>query len=625
MLWLPFLLGCVSSWSPQDVDGDGFSALEGDCDEGDAARNPKADEACDGVDDDCDGVIDEGVTTLRYPDVDGDSFGDEAAAQATCGPVEGLITDGGDCDDADANASPIGQETCNERDDDCDGTVDEDPVSGGTTWYRDEDGDTYGGEAVVACIPFNGAVSQGGDCDDSDPAIYPGAEATDLPGDGIDPDCDGIDGCADLDCDGRTDLLLSYVDDGDGGPGARAYGQTDRDLYRIADIAAPVALASASGDFDGDGDMDVAFAGSGESSRVVWSVDAGLGAGSRVDLPTRGARDLVAVDLNEDAVLDLVFAEAGLPGVPAGESQIFWGGVSGIDPGTATALTTYGAVDLLVADLDANGRPDLAFCNALARGAEDEASPIYWGESGAIYVAGRVTSLPTQSCAALLADDIDGDGLLDLVVGQSGPAWLWSNDGDRFVGAVPIDLPLTDAAHLRAGDVNGDGHIDVLGARLPEGDLSTLPAADFSALATLAWGSADGGFLAETLGAPGALHPEVVDLDGDGFDDIVVPGFAQATADGDTRSPGSTLYWGSAEGLITGVPLLTENARWVSVGDIDGDRFLDLVFVGLLNDSGAPPNGHIFWGDSAGYSSSNRIPIDPGFAAGPPLLVGLDL
>jgi hypothetical protein len=116
-----------------------------------------------------------------------------------------------------------------------------------------------------------------------------------------------------------------------------------------------------------------------------------------------------------------------------------------------------------------------------------------------------------------------------------------------------------------------------------------------------------------------------VDLDGDGFDDIVVPGFAQATADGDTRSPGSTLYWGSAEGLITGVPLLTENARWVSVGDIDGDRFLDLVFVGLLNDSGAPPNGHIFWGDSAGYSSSNRIPIDPGFAAGPPLLVGLDL
>ena len=44
-----------------DVDGDGFTAAEGDCDDNDAAVHPAADEGCgDGVDSDCDGVEDSG-------------------------------------------------------------------------------------------------------------------------------------------------------------------------------------------------------------------------------------------------------------------------------------------------------------------------------------------------------------------------------------------------------------------------------------------------------------------------------------------------------------------------------------------------------------------------------------
>ncbi len=63
------------------------------------------------------------------------------------------------------------------------------------SWYQDLDGDLYGNPASLrstACTPpYGHSTQQGGDCSDGNPAINPGA--TDLPGDSIDSDCDGLD------------------------------------------------------------------------------------------------------------------------------------------------------------------------------------------------------------------------------------------------------------------------------------------------------------------------------------------------------------------------------------------------------------------------------------------------
>ena len=116
-----------------DEDGDGFLTAEGDCEDTDATVNPGEVEACDGIDNNCDGVVDEGVATNIYLDEDGDGFGDDATVKGACEPHEGYITRGGDCDDADGWAecedcddldpliSPEGAELCNGLDDDCDG------------------------------------------------------------------------------------------------------------------------------------------------------------------------------------------------------------------------------------------------------------------------------------------------------------------------------------------------------------------------------------------------------------------------------------------------------------------------------------------------------------------------
>ena len=47
--------------APVDLDGDGYSVDDGDCDDTDSSRNPGADELCSGIDEDCDGAIDEDI------------------------------------------------------------------------------------------------------------------------------------------------------------------------------------------------------------------------------------------------------------------------------------------------------------------------------------------------------------------------------------------------------------------------------------------------------------------------------------------------------------------------------------------------------------------------------------
>lgn len=201
-----------------DRDGDGYrSVLVGglDCDDADPEVRPGALEICeDNKDNDCNGFVDDigegGV--LWYLDTDLDGYGSAESTFEACldWNKPGWSLRSGDCDDHSAARNPgVGDASCNQLDDDCDGQVDEDAPE--LEWYLDTDGDGYGGtgQSVRSCSQVPGSVSNAGDCDDTNSDIYPGA--SDPPYDGVDADCGG-DSDYDADGDGFDGVLYGGTD-----------------------------------------------------------------------------------------------------------------------------------------------------------------------------------------------------------------------------------------------------------------------------------------------------------------------------------------------------------------------------------------------------------------------------
>jgi hypothetical protein len=204
-IWLLAAMACA------DADGDGARGGR-DCDDADPRVFAGAAEACDGVDNDCNGQIDEGVSFVAWQDRDADGFGDPDRARRVCElPADG-VENGDDCDDLNASAFPGGVEVCDGVDNDCSGVADD---GVGEPFFRDADGDGHGvpGDTVSGCFVPDGYSRVDDDCDDADPLAWGDAPEV----------CDG----ADNDCNDQVDEGLGLSlwpadadDDGWGSPDA---------------------------------------------------------------------------------------------------------------------------------------------------------------------------------------------------------------------------------------------------------------------------------------------------------------------------------------------------------------------------------------------------------------------
>ena len=588
-----------------DADADGYAAAAwggDDCDDAEVTTYPGAtDPWYDGVDSDCAGNDDF--------DQDGDGFDS---------------TD--DCDDTAAGVNPSAVEDCaTGSDDDCDGDTNDVGASGCVAFSPDLDGDAYGDLDAAACLcvaegayTLAGVATEDSDCDDAEGTVNPGA--TEVCNDGVDNDCDGgagacslsggslstadaeytgeaagdyagwsVAGGGDVNADGYDDLVVGAYKNSGAATSAGA-------AYLVLGSAAPVGGGLAG---------ELKFAGVGASAGAGYSVS---GAG---DVNADGYADVVvgAWLADSEGAAYLVLGAASLSSASLSTSVKYSGVGSGdyvgVSVSAAGDVNADGYSDILIGERDVSTYAGAAY---LVLGGT---SPSSASLATAVKYAG-VTADDRAGQATSGAGDVDGDGFDDMLAGayrrsgSAGAAYLVLGSGTPVSASLSTAVTYTGEASsdmagasvAGAGDVNADGYADVLvgayGCASSTGAAYLVLGSASPASASLATAIKFDGEAA-TDGAGSAVSG-LGDIDGDGFDDMVVGSWYRSTYAGagyvvlGGAAPASTTLSSSVE--FAGEAAYDRAGYSVSgAGDVNGDAVPDLVFGAYGNDDGGAEAG----------------------------------
>jgi hypothetical protein len=321
----------------------------------------------------------------------------------------------------------------------------------------------------------------------------------------------------DLDGDGDLDIFATNE-------GTNAVWLNDGSGFFVSTgqlIGSATSYSVAFSDFDGDDDADAFVANHGPNK--IWLnngngtfIDSGLAFN---DHDTTG---LALGDMNSDGTTDVFFANfttvSGPAPYPANE---VWLNHQGTFIDSGQALQGLGSQDVLLEDFDADGDLDAFVVNHY----EFVFDPIPWNNGnppdqlwlndghGVFTDSGQRMGDSIGTAAA--CGDVDGDGDLDILVGNFSANYLWLNNGSGIFSG-PFTGVDEGAPDVELADIDSDGDLDAI---IAKGGANRIWLND-----------GVGHFIRDQILLGNSISRGVAlgDLDGDGDLDIV---FANAYAD----------------------------------------------------------------------------------------------
>ncbi|MCP4537493.1 MAG: hypothetical protein GY832_10135 [Chloroflexi bacterium] len=400
----------------------------------------------------------------------------------------------------------------------------------------------------------------------------------------------------DVDGDGDLDLIAGteygrnalYRNDGSG------FAEIPGALGSFEEISEYVAW----GDIDGDGDLDLVVANRTADYGQVNRVYRNDGHGGLKEVPNAlsGAAPTNSValgDMDGDGDLDLAVAN-GLYWKDGQVNQIYQndGGVFNEIPNTPDS-TAECSSSIAWGDIDGDSDLDLAVgndqCNRSGVGVKNR---LYRNDGHGNFTEIADAPSAADMTKSLAFGDMDGDGDLDLAIGNNGVNRLYQNDGSGAFTEIPgiLGKDTDDTRRVDWGDMDGDGDLD-------------LATANYLAPSIIYRN--DGGMFTELPGALGFEQGDTKyiawgDIDGDGDLDLAV-----------VNNGANYLYQNDGNGAFTEIVLSVafESTSSIAWGDMDGDGDLDLV-VGNLSRIDHPGEVNRVYRNVRGQALSDNAPFD---------------
>lgn len=277
-----------------------------------------------------------------------------------------------------------------------------------------------------------------------------------------------------------------------------ALGRKDRNFPSLVSFTPDVPNPIAAGDISGNHKLDLLSPGYDPGENTLNPAPGNLyvnqGNSQFVASGAPPPQGLLLADMDGDGIADLI-------GTDGTSNIIIWKGTG--DPNFNSApimipapLTQTGLNQILIADMDGDGRPDIVLENL-----------VLYNQGNLNFVAVPVTF--PYSNSPFVVGDFNHDGISDIAMGSF---TLLGQSNRTFKTVMGNGLPLTNGNYAVVGDLNGDGFPDVVSGG------NSYPIGVF-------YGNGDGTFYEQSelnLGpADFSQSLAIADVNGDGKPDIV--------------------------------------------------------------------------------------------------------